>query len=563
MTRSYPFQALERISVRFPLPSAVVLSLLLMACGETEAPMGPVDPGPTEPASPPANMNAYLGGMPSWEAFSPLLTDFDGAVGEPSQFEEMVDDVNYSCTTTPYSLTQTPEKVVTLNPDVEILWPGSLLQGSGYVGGIGSLAELPIRQRAPIRLSIDLLGDDNFAAVDDPTLGSVTAAVGSLIQAATDAGHRAGNKIFYNQEDYHALAEASVRAGLSANYQGVTVKASLEASAGVEKSTVMAVYTQQMFTVSMELPQTPGALFSDELTEELLQEQVALDRIGPDNLPVFVSSIVYGRTVVFSMTATGTHAELKAALSVAVGEQGGELSTEQRALLETSEINLVAIGGDAANASSVIRSGDFSSYFEEDADLTTARPISYTVRNVADNSTARVSETTNYDLRQCAADDIPVTGATYRIRMVDAKYVERGSSLLCRSRLALGVLLGASVFQVAGPYENNVSGVRDLFRGVTAASLQLGEVYQFPANGLEVNLHYDGRDEVTLGGRIAGQSLGVPFWSLAWDWNPPITFKGVIPEGFRGTSRWGGSFGGNCGRVQVRYHIDRIADLND
>ena len=143
-----------RFRLRSPLSPLALVPLLLIACGEaTPTPMGPEVP--EVPTSPPANMDAYLGGLPAWEAFSPLLADFDGAVGEPSQFEEMVNDKAFSCTSTPYSLTQTPEKVVTLNPDVEVLWPGSLLQGSGYVGGIGSLAELPVRQRAPIRLSID------------------------------------------------------------------------------------------------------------------------------------------------------------------------------------------------------------------------------------------------------------------------------------------------------------------------------------------------------------------------------------------------------------------------
>ena len=551
-----------------PLRPALLLPLLVLACGDSAppTPLGPEQPEqPEQPAPPPADMDAYLQDLPTWEAFAPQLADFDGAVGDPTTTEEEVDGTTYNCTSTPYSITRTPEKVVTLNPDVEILWAGALLQGEGYLGGIGSLAELPIRQRAPITLSIDILTGSNNRTVDSPGLASVTSAVGELIQAATDAGHRAGSKIAYTQEDYHALAEASVRTGLSAKYQGATIKASLEASVSAEKSTVMAVYTQQMFTVSMEQPQTPGSFFSAELTDEILGEQVALGRIGPDNLPVYVSSVVYGRTVVFSMTATGTHAEIKAALSIAAGDTGGELSTEQRAMLESSEINLVAIGGDAANAAAVIRSGDFSSYFDEDADLTTARPISYTVRNVADNSIARVSETSNYDLRECAQASLPVTGATYRIRMVDATYVERGS-FVCAAHLVAGVTLGAYTFSVYGEHEDGagglVTGNQELVaRNGLGPVLSLGEVYQFPANGVDVNLHLDGRDEVRLGGLMKG--TGVPPALLIWEWNPPITFKGTIPTGYRGTSRWGLVIGGvNCGRLSIRYHVERLGDLN-
>lgn len=527
--------------------------LTLSACGGGGGSNGDAAAGGDAGGEVLADMDGYLATLPNWEEFTPLLDDFDAPLGEPTQEEETVGDKVYNCTSTNYSMTRTPDKIVTLNPDVEVLWPGALLQGSGYVGGIGSLDELPIRQRSPMTISIDLLTEGNTATVDSPNLASVNQAVGSLIQAASDAGHRAGSKIFFNQVDYHSLAEASLNAGFSANYYDVTVKANLEASASAEQSTVMAVYTQQMFTVSVELPQTPGTFFSNELTEDILQEQTDLNRIGPNNLPVFVSSITYGRTVVFSMTATATHAEIRAALDVAAAGQGAELSDEQKLLLERSEIKLVAIGGDATNAASVIRSGNFSNYFDADADLTTAKPISYTIRNLADNSTALVSETTEYNLRECAAADIPVTGSEYTIEIADVQWAEQ-SPRICPPVVHT---LVSSQFWVEDS-ENITQAVNEIGGGLLT---NVGDRKKFPTstmnptNPVKVKLHYDGRDEVKIYGDI---------WTVYpqhFDWSSGIRFKHQIPTGYLGANRW--SSIPKCSRFLLRYRVTRTGDLYD
>jgi len=502
-----------------------------------------------------ADLNAYLAGLPSWDEFSPQAADHEGPTGDPVRSVQTVGNQNYQCTSTPYSLTRTPDRIATLNPDVDVLWAGALLQGRGYVGGIGSLAELPVRQRAPLKLSLDLLSANNSIVVENPSQSSVITAIGQLVSAADATGHRAGSRISFNEVAYHSLAEASVQAGLSALYQGATVKATLEASVSAETSTLFAVYTQQMFTVSIEQPQTPGEMFSDAFTQARLDEQIAGGRIGPGNLPVYVSSIVYGRTLVFSMTATGTQAEIRAALSIAAGKQGGELSDRQKLLLSTSEVRLIAVGGDAQNAADVIRSGELAHYFDQAAPLTTAHPISYTVRNLADSSIARVSETTDYDVRQCAEASIPVTGAMYRIKMVDATYVDRGPLRSCAG-LSNGVGLGVHHFHV----NSQDLVLKQIFLGPT---LTISQVYPFDSKEIDVPLHYDGRDEVTLGGYIRGMAFPSTR-SLDWNWNPPIRFKGNLPEGYRTTSAWGLKNAlQQCGLLRVRYHVTRGADLND
>jgi hypothetical protein len=130
--------------------------------------------------------------------------------------------------------------------------------------------------------------------------------------------------------------------------------------------------------------------------------------VGSDNIPVYVASIVYGRSLLFSLTSTTTEDSIRMALSAALKKDSVGVGGRLLNILNTSRIGVVTVGGEGRNATALIQSGELSDYFNEDAALTSARPISYTVRNLGDNSIAKVSETTNYNLKECEA--IPTTG---------------------------------------------------------------------------------------------------------------------------------------------------------
>ena len=151
---------------------------ILISTGCSDSPTDPVTPVNT------ANMDAFAADLPTWDEFSPQRQSANVQMGDPEEAPFTHDGRDFTCVTTNYSLTENPQEIVTFNPDSEILWLGSLLQGTGYVQGIGSLAELPIRQRAPLTISIDLLTQDNSRTVANPTVATVTQAIGDLISTA-------------------------------------------------------------------------------------------------------------------------------------------------------------------------------------------------------------------------------------------------------------------------------------------------------------------------------------------------------------------------------------------
>lgn len=380
----------------------VLLLAAVSACGNE----------PTDPIGTPqvADVDQFVGSLGSWEAYSPPLTAGDNAAGPPTTVEEVVDNTTYVCTVTPRSLTTTPNELVMYEPNASIMWVGNLIQGDSYTGGTGSFEELSIRQRSPLKISIDLLTGNNFAIVDNPSLTSVQAAIGDLIQRATDAGHLGGSSVDFDSYRMHATIEAIQKAGLSAKFllQGVPVELEAETGWNVNASYkgVFAHFTQKMFTISIELPQSPSAIFSDDLTPELLQAQIDAGNIGPNNLPVYIASITYGRTLSYSLVSTDAEARLHMAVRASFEgygavSGGGYSELDLRTTLGSEHLHATAIGGDGQNVINLIREGNLSAYFTSNPPLTSARPISYQLNFLGNNSIAKVSETTDYDLREC------------------------------------------------------------------------------------------------------------------------------------------------------------------
>jgi hypothetical protein len=382
------------------LPLLGGLLTLGLACGDDST--APTTSGSTE-------VEPFLRDLPTWSEFSPPREPADGISGEGAHYTENVDETIYDCTNTPYSLTENPEKVVTLDPDANVLWLGALLQGKGYKDGIGSLAELPIRERAPLTISLDILSADNMRVVQNPSLGTVHQAVGAMVSAAVTSGNRGGSSVSFSQEQMHSVNQAALKLGASAGYMSVSVKASLSASRTAAEKTVTAYFVQKMFTAAVQLPEGPMDFFSDEFTDEVLAQHRAAGRIGADNLPVYVSSITYGRVLMFSFTSTSNITDIRAALSASFSSiAGAEIEARYLDILNKAKISVVTVGGEGKNATALIQNGQLRDYFTEESALTSARPISYTVRNLGDNSIARVSETTEYNIVECMAR--PQTG---------------------------------------------------------------------------------------------------------------------------------------------------------
>ena len=403
-----------KLRVAVLLPVSLML-ILLSSCS---------DNGTSADQPSTKDVTNYLQSLPSWNQFAPPgQTQPPTPIGEAQTEQdvvldveviredgntELLENVTYSCQMQPFTLSRNPEQIAMYSPDREILYAGGLIQGKSHRDGLGSLLGLPIAERAPINVSIPgLANDDNFRTVESPNQATVDQAIGSMIGGATASGLATPSSISFKMETYHSERQSALQMGLSGNYLGFEGSASGSIDRNQSETTITAQFYQKMYDVVVEAPQSPGNFFSEDFTEDRLQQQINQGRIGPDNLPVYVSNIVYGRMMMFSITSTASEDDIRATLQAGYNGIGGSvqanLSAQQQSILQESKIKITSIGGDAEATLSMIRSGDWSQYFTNNAPLSSASPMSYTFRNLGDGSIASVTETTEYNIRTCDA----------------------------------------------------------------------------------------------------------------------------------------------------------------
>ncbi|TXC66995.1 hypothetical protein FSC37_18190 [Piscinibacter aquaticus] len=230
-----------------------------------------------------------------------------------------------------------------------------------------------------------------------------------------EPGHRAlvagaamatPSSIQFTMHDYTSDKSFALKAGMSGKYMGFSASASGSVDTQANERTVMVYFVEKMFEVVVEPPSTPLAFFSPAFTQDKLDEQIAMGRIGPNNLPVYVSNVVYGRMMAFTFTSTASSSEIKAALNAAykgMGSFSAEAQAAYKKTLSEARISITSLGGPSAATVDMIASGDWHSYFNpgQPAPLTSAYPLSYTFRNLGDGSIAKVSEGTEYKVKEC------------------------------------------------------------------------------------------------------------------------------------------------------------------
>ena len=356
--------------------------------------------------------NEELSAHKNWAELSPAAEASDGPIegAERASVSEAIGAKQFQCSIEPYSLTETPREFVAIDPDKSIVWLGNLIQGDSHYN-VGALEELSIRERAPLKLSINLLRGDNSRTVENPSLTSVQSAIGDLVERAVADGHEAASTATYDWEMAHSTSEASLRLGFAGEYLGGGASASLDIDSVGDEKSYLAYFIQRAFTVSAELPSKPGDVFSSEFSLERLGDLKASGEIGPENPPLFLSSITYGRVLIYRMTSS--HSEQRVAAAIAASYDGtfkaeGYTESDIKDTLATARISISTFGGNQANLESLIRSGKLQDYFTGDTKLTSMQPISFELRNLVDNSLANITRTTEYDVKTCKYVSEPI-----------------------------------------------------------------------------------------------------------------------------------------------------------
>lgn len=397
-----------------------VLSVGLAACGGGGDGGSGTGPG----APPPASVeffNSEVNAHQAWAQLSPELPASEEKVGTQELVEEIDGTSRFQCSRQTYSLADTPKEFVSIDPDRSVVWVGSLIQGRSHYQ-VGDLQELPIRERGPVTLSISLLRADNARTVPVASKDAVDSAIGDLVERAAAAGFRASSDVYYESTEAHSSSQVSLKLGLSGEYLGGAAESRLQIDKVGAERTLVAYFIQRAFTVSMESPARPSDVLGAGFTQARLDELKADSLIGADNPPLFISSIAYGRVLMYKMTAKYERERIAAAIEASyrgvAGGVAGYSEADLRKTLSEARIEVATFGGDVANVEALIRDGNLRSYFTGDTSLTAMRPISFELRRLRDRQIARISRTTEYAVKECtyAGDTRAPIGEQMRVK---------------------------------------------------------------------------------------------------------------------------------------------------
>jgi hypothetical protein len=172
----------------------------------------------------PADYQAVDQTLPAWSEFSPKLDEKHEMVGTPEIQNVIESGEKLSCRTRRFDLTTNPTEIVTYNPDMGSFWVGSLLQGKGYKAGIGSLRELPIRQRTPITLFVNRFGGSTTKTVSLPNAATVQQGISDIIVELQNSKIPVSTDVSFESKRQYSLEQSLLEAGISAKFLGSSVK---------------------------------------------------------------------------------------------------------------------------------------------------------------------------------------------------------------------------------------------------------------------------------------------------------------------------------------------------
>ncbi|HEX7097115.1 MAG TPA: thiol-activated cytolysin family protein, partial [Acidimicrobiales bacterium] len=303
-----------------------------------------------------------------------------------------------------------------------------------------------------------------------------------------------------------------------------SVKSSFSFSNQEVRSRYLVRYTQTYYTVDLDAPSTPSAVLDPLVT--LADVKQYMDEQRP---PVYVSSITYGRMVLFTFESEYSAEEMGAALEFAYSggyDVSGQVSVTYKDIISKSKITAFILGGDAGMAVQTIDSYDALIDFIKNGGNYTREspgaPIAYKLNYLKDNSPARMSYTTSYDVQEC-------TRVSQKVRVVlssiavDSAGGDGGSDLELFGNITAqgsnGVLLfdkGTDNYVVI--HEGNQFG-QPIAEGILNVVPQAGQSIQLRANLKDEDGIFSPDDT------ICSEQVSAPF-ELGWRRDLTVTCTG-------------------------------------
>jgi thiol-activated cytolysin len=317
------------------------------------------------------------------------------------------------CTSKPQGLTETLDEVTILSPLNGVVFPGALIRANrALADGKPDPISLP---RGAATISIDLpgIGAEGVRMLDNPRYSSVQTAITEMlaiwINSKKPEGYVNAARSSYNMQKAYSQTQLALQLGFGTKWSSNSITANLKASTSSESSTTVKLFRQVFYTVSLDPPSQPSAVFAAGLSLDDLRTVVD-DR----NPPAYIRSVDYGRIILVRMDTSSneTEADLKAALNYVTQsgtEINGETENKLKRIVGESRFTVLTLGGNAEVASQTIDPSNLekikdviqvNSIFDRN---NPGYPIAYTAAFLKDNTLATLTFSTSYTKSDCVS----------------------------------------------------------------------------------------------------------------------------------------------------------------
>lgn len=461
-------------------------------------------------------IDAYIASLPYLPVDAVAVVE--GAPSAPAP------EGDYACTTQTLKETRQYDRVVAYAANSDSMYPGAIISADSVITGLFTQMVLP-RSPATISVSLENLGGTKQAAVADPSLSSYRDALSSILDAEITGSTPAN--LYSEIEEVHSENQLNMALGVQASWGlGVaSLKSSFDWSNQNTRSRYVVRYMQAYYTVDLDAPASPSALLAPGVS--LADVQGKMDERRP---PVYVSSVTYGRMVLFTFESQYSAEEMSAALDFAYSggiDVNGDVSVTYKDIISQSKITAFILGGDAGTAVQTINSYEsLISFIKSGGNYSRqspGAPIAYKLSYLKDNSPARMSFTTDYQVKDCVRVSQRVR-VTLQSIAVDNAGGDSGSDLELYGLItAEGINLQTLFNKDASHYVQIHQG--SVFGG--GAPLAEAVIDVSPRAGQAIRLHAHLTDQDTLSGddNIGDDVMVNPF-ETGWRKDVTMTLTG-------------------------------------
>lgn len=461
-----------------------------------------------------AEIDAYIKSLPYLPVEPPQV--ITGPSSEP------VRDGDYQCVTENLRETRQFDRIVAYAANSDSLWPGALVGADSVLSGLFTQIVLP-RQPINISVSLENLGGTKRATIEEPSLSAYRDALASILEKEITGSTPAN--LYSEIEQVHSEEQLNMALGIQASWGlGLaSVKSSFNFNNQQVRSRYLVRYTQTYYTVDLDAPSSPSSMLHPNVT--LYDVKQHMDEQRP---PVYVSSITYGRMVVFTFESEYSAEEMGAALDFAYSggvDVSGQVSVTYKDMISKSRITAFILGGDASMAAQTIDSYEALINFIKSGGNysreSPGAPIAYKLNYLKDNSPARMSSTTDYEVKECTRVSQKVRVVLNNIT-VDSAGGDPGDDLELYGTISAEATDSVTLFNKgSGAWVRIRSGSQfgpPIADGVLSVVPQPGEAIRLRANLKDA-------DDLSPDDTICNELVSVPF-DTGWRRDVTVTCTG-------------------------------------